>query len=72
MPIFKKNQAPTCISHMKCHQLLPLTRVREVMLMVGVLRGLNQNGIWSGPPIAALASLAVLYMARSPGGAFEP
>jgi len=35
-----------------------------VMLMVGVLRGLNKNGIWAGPPVVALASLAVLYVAR--------
>ena len=32
--------------------------------MVGVLRGLNKNGIWAGPPVVALASLAVLYVAR--------
>ena len=35
-----------------------------VMLMVGVLRGLTQNGFYSGPPACALGSLAVLYMAR--------
>lgn len=35
-----------------------------VMLMVGVLRGLTRNGIWAGPPMATLASLMVLYVAR--------
>ena len=36
----------------------------EVMLMVGVLRGLNKNGIWAGPPAVAFCSLLVLYWAR--------
>lgn len=35
-----------------------------VMLMVGVLRGLNKNGIWAGPPAVAFCSLLVLYWAR--------
>lgn len=35
-----------------------------VMLMVGVLRELNKNGIWAGPPAVAFCSLLVLYWAR--------
>ena len=36
--------------------------------MVGVLRGLNKNGIWAGPPAVAFCSLLVLYWARRGGG----
>ena len=38
--------------------------------MVGVLRGLNKNGIWAGPPAVAFCSLLVLYWARR-GGELE-
>jgi len=41
------------------------------MLMVGVLRGLNKNGIWAGPPAVAFCSLLVLYWARRGGGSWK-